>query len=375
LSRPHNCPTRIFSASPFDAAIADLVGGRRWILITSNGWIKRGAIDRLVAAVGKPVTTIDSVPANPRVSDIERLSFGLPAAEVAVALGGGSVIDAAKGIVAVQALNGDLAPLLDHLKNGVELSDSFAPIPIIAVPTTSGTGSEVTRWGTIWGDENVKFSLHNPTLYPSDAVIDPTLCTSMPADVTLSSGLDALSHAMEAIWNQNNTPLSDQFARTAIAMLRADLEQVMATPEDVESRRRVQIAALFAGYAMGTTQTALAHSISYPFTANFDMPHGFACSFTLPEVARYNLVERPERLSTIAEGMGCSIDEIPAILDQWFDTLGIGPYISRYVSPEVTEQFGDNLITRARAANNLREVDGSTARTIARKSLERFCNS
>ena len=114
--RPHNCPTRIFSASPFDAVIGDLVQGRRWILVTSNGWLERGVIDRLVSSAGQPVSVISSVPPNPRVSAIERLSADLPEADVAVALGGGSVIDAAKGIVAVQALKGDLAPFLDHLQ-------------------------------------------------------------------------------------------------------------------------------------------------------------------------------------------------------------------------------------------------------------------
>ena len=133
------------------------------------------------------------------------------------------------------------------------------------------------------------------------------------------------------------------------------------------------IAALLAGYAMGTTQTALAHSISYPFTAHFDMPHGFACSFTLPEVARYNAVDHPERLAPIAAGLSCPISEIPGVLEAWFDALELGPYIARYVSPDVTDQFGDNLITRTRAANNLRDVDGETARSLARHSLERFC--
>ena len=356
-------------------ALPEIVGNRRWILITSDGWLRRGAVDRLSRVVGIPTAIIDSVPTNPKVSDIERLSSNLPNADVAVALGGGSVIDAAKGIVTLQALHFDMSPLMEHLKIGVELSHNINPIPIIAVPTTSGTGSEVTRWGTIWGDEKVKFSLNNPSLYPSDAVLDPDLCTSMPADVTLSSGLDALSHAMESIWNRNNTPLSDQFARTSIAMLRQNLDRVMRVPEDLDCRRQVQIAALFAGYAMSTTQTALAHSISYPFTAKFDMPHGFACSFTLPEVARYNLEQAEARFLGIAEGLNCSVDSIPEVLEKWFDSLEIGSYISRYVSPEIADQLGDNLITRARAANNIRNIDGMTARLIAQKSLERFCSS
>ncbi len=375
MSRPHNSPTQIYSASSFDVAIGNLVDDKRWLLVTSSGWVRRGAVGNLTDTAGEPRAIVDSVPANPRVSDIERLSADLPDFDVAVALGGGSVIDATKGIVALSALKGDLSPLSAHLREGADLPAAFAPAPIVAVPTTSGTGSEVTRWGTIWGDENVKFSLHHPTLYPSDAVIDPQLCLSMPPDVTLSSGLDALSHAMESVWNQNHTPLSDHFAQTAIAMLRSDLDRVMAAPDDLECRRRVQIAALFAGYAMGTTQTALAHSISYPFTAHYDMPHGFACSFTLPEVARYNLVADPERLSVIADGLDSSIDAIPDLLEKWFEALDIGKYISQYVSPDVTDKFGDSLITRARAANNLRDVDGATARSLARKSLERFCIS
>lgn len=375
MSRPFHCPTRIHSGSSFGTAVAGLLADRKWLLVTSAGWSKRGAIEVLTAAAGQPVATIDSVPANPRISDIEKFSAGMPSVDVAVALGGGSVIDATKGIVALTALKKDLTPLLTHLKNGLELSNTFAPIPIIAVPTTSGTGSEVTRWGTIWGDENEKFSLHNPALYPSDAVIDPALCTSMPHDVTLSSGLDALSHAMEAVWNQNNTPLSDHFANVAISILRENLDLVQSDPQSVETRRRLQMAALFSGYAMGTTQTALAHSISYPFTAQFGMPHGFACSFTLPEVARYNSAVHPERLAPIAAGLSCAISDIPGALESWFDELNLGHYLAGYVSPDVTDQFGDSLITPARAANNLRDVNGRIAQSLARRSLERFCSN
>ena len=124
---------------------------------------------------------------------------------------------------------------------------------------------------------------------------------------------------------------------------------------------------------MGTTQTALAHSISYPFTAHFGMPHGFACSFTLPEVARYNSAVHPERLAPIAAGLSCAISEIPSALESWFDELNLGHYLAGYVSPDVTDQFGDSLITPARAANNLRDVNGRTAQILARRSLERFC--
>ncbi len=372
MSRPFHCPTRVHSQRPYAEVVRDLVGGRRWALATSAGWVRRGAVDLLRSTADGLEAVIGEIPANPKISDIETLASELPAVDVVIALGGGSAIDAAKGLVALQALRGDTSAFTAHLREGADLPADFAPVPIVAVPTTSGTGSEITRWATVWGDDRVKFSLHHPRLYPADAILDPTLCTSMNRELTLASGLDALSHAMEAVWNVNHTAVSDHLARDAIATLSNYLDRALDTPEDVEIRRRVQLGALIAGFAMGTTQTALAHSISYAFTAHFGMPHGLACSFTLPEVARYNSVESRERLRPIAEGLGCDVDGVGDFLDAWYARIGIGRYVASYVSPEVTDQLGDHLITRARAGNNLRAVDGEAARVIARTSLERI---
>lgn len=372
MTRPFHCPTQVLTKRPYIETIKELVGNKKWLLATSAGWTSRGAVDALRRAVGEPEATIDAIPANPRISDVRALTELVPDVEIIVALGGGSVIDAAKALAGLHALDKNAEPLLAHLREGSDLPDGFDPVPVIAVPTTSGTGSEVTRWATIWGDDNVKFSLHHPTLYPSHAVLDPSLCVSMPEEVTLSSGLDALSHAMEAVWNNNNTPVSDELALRAIQMLRSSLQDALEAPQSEALRGEIQIAALLSGLAMGTTQTALAHSISYPFTAHFGMPHGFACSFTLSEVARYNAVEDPDRLKPIAAALGCNASEIGEALDSWFVSLGVGRHILSHVAPEVTEQLGDNLITRARAANNLREIDGAGARKIARTALDRY---
>ena len=225
---------------------------------------------------------------------MERLA-GIGATDWVVALGGGSVMDAAKGLVAIQALNDDIPKFNAHLREGKSLPDDFKPAPLICVPTTSGTGSEVTRWGTIWGDEKVKFSLTDPRLYPREAILDARLCLSMPRELTLATGLDALSHAMEAVWNNNHTPLSDRFAGDAIRGLRSNFLDALEKPDDLKVRREMQIAATLAGLAMGTTQTALAHSISYPFTALFGMPHGLACSFTLPALIKWVQQEKATR--------------------------------------------------------------------------------
>ena len=371
LTHPFRSPTAVIEGHPYDEAIVELIGSRSWALITSEGWVDRGAVKRLRAS-DTAAAVITSVAANPTVAHIVELTRRLPNIDIVVALGGGSVIDAAKGMLALQALGEDTDALMAHLRDGNSLPAEMRPGSLIAVPTTAGTGSEVTRWGTIWGDDGIKHSVNDPKLYPSRAVIDPALTLSMPEELTLSTGLDALSHAMESVWNRRHTAVSDALAEKAIAIIKADLLGVLGAPKELEGRRRIQTAALLAGLAMGTTQTALAHSVSYPFTANFGMPHGLACSFTLAEVARFNAVVAPERLMPIAAGLGCTVEEIPDVLEAWFWELRLGEHLANYVDPTVTDHLGNDLITRSRAANNIRQADGATARILARAALDRL---
>ncbi len=368
LRRPSHCPTEVHPDQDYLEAVPALIGGRKWVLVTSAGWAGRGAIKAITGAAGAPQAIVDDVPENPTISYVETLT-SVKTADLVVAIGGGSVMDAAKGLAALQALGGDIPRFEAHLRDGEPLPEDLDPAPLICVPTTSGTGSEVTRWATIWGDEKVKLSLTDPRLYPSDAVLDPSLCISMPRERTLAGGLDALSHAMEAVWNNNHTPESDRWATTAIGSIRSHLSAALERPDDIEARREMQAAATTAGFAMGTTQTALAHSISYPFTALFGMPHGLACSFTLPAVAEYNMAEDESRFGAIAEGLECEIADIPAVLLAWFDEMRLGAAVGRYITAADIDGLGENLITRARAANNLRAVDGATAKDIAKRSL------
>lgn len=373
LSHPFHCPTRVVEGDAFDVALPELLRNRTWALVTSPGWVVRGTVDRLIGRCGNPAAVFFDVNTNPTISDVVRLAGRLPAFEVVVALGGGSVIDAVKGAVALRALGSDEAPFLDHLRQGTPLPVDLAAADILAVPTTAGTGSEVTRWGTIWGDDGIKYSVNHPALYPTHAVLDPALTLSMPTELTLATGLDALSHAMESVWNRRHSAVTDALAGRAIALVRENLAAALARPADLGPRRPMQTASLLAGLAMSTTQTALAHSISYPFTSRFGMPHGLACSFTLAEVARYNLQTAPDRLTPIADGLGCAASEIPATLEAWFEALGLGSTLTHYVSLEIADGFGPDLITRSRAGNNIREVDGTAALALTRAALERWC--
>ena len=194
----------------------------------------------------------------------------------------------------------------------------------------------------------------------------------MPFELTLATGLDALSHAAESVWNKRHSEVSDGMASQAIRILRENLSAVLENPTDVELRKKIQSASVLAGLAMGTTQTALAHSISYPFTSRFGMPHGLACSFTLPVIAAFNGDEDPGRLTPIAEGLGCAQNEIADVLTQWFHDMNLSEYVSKYVHAKSANEFDDQLITRARAANNIREVDSDIAKGLVRSALQEF---
>jgi len=206
-----------------------------------------------------------------------------PAPALIVALGGGSVIDAAK----VVAMGGrGFEAVKGYLQDGSG-EDALTAVPIVAVPTTAGTGSEVTSWATVWDTDSArKYSLSHRSLYPTDALIDPELMLGMPRGLTVSTALDALSHALESIWNVNGNPVSTNHAVNAATEILDGLPGLVEDLGNLELRVRIARAATFAGLAFSNTRTALAHSISYPITLHHGTPHGLACSFSLPMVMR-----------------------------------------------------------------------------------------
>lgn len=250
LTHPFFCPVRCIEGHTFDEALANVLDGRPYALVTSAGWESRGTVSVLEAACGPAKNYIGNIDANPTVTQIcdtaATVSDGLPI----VALGGGSVIDAAKGIAAFNALGRDTTPFMAHLREGKPLPQDLKPAQIIAVPTTSGTGSEVTRWGTIWGDDGIKHSVTDPSLYPSHAVLDPALGVTMPRGLTLATGLDAMSHAMEAVWNRRHCEMTDMISEQAIRLVVQNLPVVLERPDDTVLRQRMQAASIMAGLAI-----------------------------------------------------------------------------------------------------------------------------
>ncbi len=320
-------PVRIEFGAGAITRLGALIGNRHWALVTYDLPVFHEAAARIAAEAGPPAVTIDNIVTNPDVKDLARSCalFGSASAkpEVIVALGGGSIIDAAKVIAAAQ---GDFARVLASLKGGAAL-DGTTFTPIIAVPSTAGTGSEVTSWATVWDQESGnKYSLANRALYPEVAVIDPAITLAAPRGLTLATGLDALSHALESIWNVNANPVSAEFAVTAARDILAVLPKLVADLGKLDLRARQAKAALMAGLAFSNTKTALAHNISYDITLRAGTVHGIACSFSLPTVMRWSqgrdstcdanlkrifgddLVAGAARLADFLEGLGVSTD-------------------------------------------------------------------
>jgi phosphonate metabolism-associated iron-containing alcohol dehydrogenase len=224
---------------------------------------------------------------------------------------------------------------------------------LIAVPTTSGTGSEVTGWATVWHRAaGRKYSLHLPETWPEAAFVDPELVLSLPPGPTLAAGLDALSHALESIWNINANPISDNHAVNAARAVLATLPKLMQDLRNIELRSQMAFAALTAGLAFSNTRTALAHSISYDMTIHHGLPHGIACSFTLPLVLKRALGADPGRDAVIARVFDVSLGEAPRFLTDFLERLGVSTRFESYgVGPAESERMITQALDGVRGKN------------------------
>jgi phosphonate metabolism-associated iron-containing alcohol dehydrogenase len=267
------------------ADLGKIINGRPYCLVTYDEPYFKTLSETLTSQAGRPQSLINDITPNPDFSELVKTcarfaKFASPDM-VIVALGGGSVIDTVK--VLASSHHG-FANVRRFLETG-EDEDQLASYPIIAVPTTAGTGSELTCWATVWDKKSQKkYSLARRELYPSHAIIDPELMLGIPKPLTISTGLDALSHALESIWNHNSNPVSANHAVYAASEMMWALPRLANDLNNIELRSKVARACLFAGLAFSNTKTALAHSVSYPITLKYDVPHGLACSFTLPKI-------------------------------------------------------------------------------------------
>jgi phosphonate metabolism-associated iron-containing alcohol dehydrogenase len=306
------------------------LNGRAYCLVTyddaNGGGVFADLARRVEAMVGPPAALVRNIGPNPDFRGLAESCRLYGAAtrpiEAIVALGGGSVMDAAKVLAAADGSFGRVRHHLETGKGGAGLSRT----PIIAVPTTSGTGSEVTSWATVWDTERMlKYSLASETLYPEAALVDPDLTLGLPRAITISTGLDALSHALESIWNVNANPVSGALAETAAREVIDALPRLAGDLGNTGLRTRLSRASLFAGLAFSNTKTALAHALSYHLTLHHGVPHGVACSFSLPMVMRSVVGCDPTCDAALRRIFGDDLAAGAARLEDLLRTLGVSP--------------------------------------------------
>jgi alcohol dehydrogenase class IV len=327
-------------------SLPKLLGGRKAALVTFPEARQLDLLARIEEVLGAQLAcVIDQVLPNPDVAELAQTyeDFWRDHAdvEVIVAVGGGSAIDTAKALM-VGTASGRFNELIDLLATGAAFNP-HAVKALIAVPTTAGTGSEVTPW-------------------PSAAVIDPELMLSLPASVTLQSGLDALSHALESIWNVNANPVSDTFAVSAVSDILGVLPRLMRDLGNLELRGRMALAALKAGMAFSNTKTALAHSISYEMTLRYGLPHGIACSFPLPMVLQRAIGQRADRDAVLGQALGLPLSEAPARLTAFIEGFGVKTRFSDYGVSDVEAQ---QMVLHAQGGARGKNFIGTAEETLA----------
>lgn len=351
-----------FGAGAF-STLSQSTKGCKAVLITTPGFSGRGVVDLAKKILGHSLQFVyDGVSPNPTFANIKEAYNAFISIEydVIIALGGGSVLDTSKAIAAVKA-SGSYSWLEDHLKSNALFPDAFFPKPIIAIPTTAGTGSEVTMWATVWDmEEKKKYSLSHPSLYPKRAILDPELTLTLKEKETVYSGLDALSHSIEAIWSKNHNPISDIFALKAISAVYDYLPVLRNDLTNLELRSHLLCASLYAGLSFSNTKTALVHSISYPLTAHFGLPHGLACALSLLPVMEYNGTHHFDRIKIMANSLraDATVSSMKKSIKQLLEKLGVKLHLRDYgISGVSAEKICELAITPERAENNIVNIN------------------
>ena len=366
--RYHN-PVEMHFGSGIIDNLPDFVSGKA-VLLTTPGTTRRGISQKISKLLDSSLVVLfDKVAPNPTFETITAAYRELKQVEydLIIAVGGGSTIDTAKAVAAIRA-SGSENWIDEHLKHNTPIPALFHPQPVIAIPTTAGTGSEVTMWATVWDmNEKKKYSISHPSLYPEQAILDPELTLTLPEKETVYSGLDALSHAMESIWNKNCNPVSDTFALKAISLVHDYLPELKNDLTNLDLRSHLLRASLFAGLAFSNTKTALAHSISYPLTAHLGIPHGLACALPLPHLLKYNGNKFAERVKIMADALRveADIDIMSSELIKIFKRLEIPEYLDKYqISEDQFSLIAEAAITQGRADNNIAEINKNELRKL-----------
>lgn len=319
------------------------------LLVTDKVLRELGALDPAIESLylaGIEFDIFDDVEPNPTIANVE---FGIEMAkkeafDIVIGIGGGSPLDVAKGISLMATNPGKVN---DYL--GMFLPVPEKPLPLILVPTTAGTGSELS-FGAVFSDHEAhkKTQIYNYEVIPLVAFIDPIMMMGCPSKLTAASGFDALVHAIESYVTKNSNPYSEALAAQAIRLISKGLVPATKDGKNMKARTQMALGSTFAGMAMSASGLGINHALAYPLTTHHNVPHGTANAVFMPYTMTFNAEEVPEKYANVAELMGletsglspkkASLKAIEEIL-RFLDELGIPKNIKEFGIKE-DELFG-----------------------------------
>lgn len=285
-------PTKVISKIGISEEIGEILqahGYKTILLVTDNGIINSGILEKIYKSLDNfniEYKTFSDVEPNPKSATITKILniYENYKIDAILAIGGGSSIDTAKAVAIMLKNEGNI---LDY--EGVEKVPNEG-VPLIAIPTTAGTGSEVTA-STIITDENTLFkvAIISSKIFPKLAILDAQLTLNCPRHITSSTGMDALTHAIESYLSKQKNPVSNAIALRAIKLIEENITRAYYYGSDINSRANMLEASMLAGYAFSQTRLGNVHAISQSFGGLFDIPHGVANATILPYIMEYNL--------------------------------------------------------------------------------------
>jgi len=282
---------------------------KRALIVTGKSSTKKsGSLEEVVNSLTSnnlQVEIFNNVEPDPSIETVEQGAKVARecAVDVVIGLGGGSAVDAAKGIALLMTNKGRVDRYF-----GIDKVEKQA-LPIIAIPTTAGTGSEVTKYAVITDRKKMlKQIIGSPHISPRLAILDPIVTLTMPPSLTANTGMDALSHAIESYVCTQANPVSDILALEAIRLIAEALPEAISQPENVKLREKMLFASLIAAMALNSSGAGIIHGMGYSITLFYNAPHGLANALLMPAAMEFNFVANPTKFRNIAQAMGKKVE-------------------------------------------------------------------
>jgi alcohol dehydrogenase class IV len=345
------------------------LGFKRGLIVTDEVLLKLGMLDNIKQALKQAkiqFAIYTGVFTEPTVEFVQEglKSYRENGCDFLLAVGGGSAIDTAKAIAIMVTNTG----AIEGYQGANKIKEKG--VPLIAIPTTAGTGSEVSQFTIITDTKrDVKMLIASPFLIPQQAIVDPLLTLSMPPGLTAATGIDALTHAVEAYVSVKAQPMSDLFALSAIELISGSLRQAWSNGNNREAREKTMLGALQAGIAFSNSSVALVHGMSRPIGAYFHVAHGVSNATLISVVTEFSLIGNPERYACIAQAMGENIEGLTVLEAAYLAAESITGLVDDIEIPSLPElgvdkekldklapQMAEDAIASGSPANNPRQA-------------------